>query len=67
MKREAPSIPVPAKDKLIEEDLWHRHKAQRGVWSEPMLIALERGIKGNKWFSLIDKVLSARTLQLARE
>ena len=67
MKREAPSIPVPAKDKLIEEDLWHRHKAQRGVWSEPMLIALERGIKGNKWFSLIDKVRSVRTLELAWE
>lgn len=27
-----------------------------------MLIALERGIEGNKWFSLIDKVASERTL-----
>lgn len=54
----------------MEEDpavAGHRHKAERGVWSEPMLEALERGIKGNKWFSLIDKVSRDRTLQLAWE
>ncbi|MCB1097108.1 MAG: hypothetical protein KDN22_16160 [Verrucomicrobiae bacterium] len=32
-----------------------------------MLIALERGIEGNKWFSLIDKVASERTLGIAWE
>ena len=32
-----------------------------------MLMALKRGLKGNKWFSLIDKVLSVRTLELAWE
>ena len=32
-----------------------------------MLAALERGLKGNKWFSLIDKVWSERTLGLAWE
>lgn len=32
-----------------------------------MLIALERGVKGRKWFSLIDKVSQDRTLQLAWE
>jgi RNA-directed DNA polymerase len=32
-----------------------------------MLAALERGVKGNKWFSLIDKVWSERTLGLAWE
>ena len=32
-----------------------------------MLVALERGLKGNKWFSLIDKVSTERTLQLAWE
>lgn len=51
----------------MEEDLWQRYKAERGVWSEPMLTALERGVKGNKWFSLIDKVYSERTLELAWE
>jgi RNA-directed DNA polymerase len=68
MKREEePSVSVPARDKQAEEDLWQRHKAERGVWSEPMLVALERGLKGNKWFSLIDKVWSERTLELAWE
>jgi RNA-directed DNA polymerase len=51
----------------VEEDLWQRHGAERGVWSEPMLAALGRGLKGNKWFSLIDKVWSERTLELAWE
>ncbi|MEX1116383.1 MAG: group II intron reverse transcriptase/maturase [Akkermansiaceae bacterium] len=67
MKREEPSVSVPERDKQAEEDLWQRHKAERGVWSEPMLVALERGLKGNKWFSLIDKVWSERTLELAWE
>jgi len=66
-REEEPSVSVPAGDKQAEEDLWQRHKAERGVWSEPMLAALERGLKGNKWFSLIDKVWSERTLQLAWE
>jgi len=32
------------------------------VWTERMLTALEDGVKGGKWFSLIDKVSSARVL-----
>lgn len=35
------------------------------IWTERMLAALENGVKGNKWFSLIDKVARADTLQLA--
>ena len=58
---------VRAGDKQVEEDLWQRHKAERGVWTKPMLAALERGTQGNKWFSLIDKVWSERTLELAWE
>jgi RNA-directed DNA polymerase len=65
MNREDPSAPVPARDKQAGEDLWQRHKAERGVWTEPMLAALERGMKANKWYSLIDKVWSERTLGLA--
>ncbi len=67
MKREVKSTSVPERDKQVEEDLWERYGAERAVWSEPMLIALERGIKGNKWFSLIDKVRSERTLGAAWE
>ena len=39
------SAAVPAAGKQGEEDLWQRHKAERGVWSEKMLVALERGSK----------------------
>ena len=37
------------------------------VWSERMLTALVRGVKGNQWFSLIDKVHADRTLERAWE
>src|SRR5688572_6710444 len=29
---------------------------EHAVWTERMLTALEQGVKGGKWFSLIDKV-----------
>jgi RNA-directed DNA polymerase len=64
-KREAPPPAVPERDKQGGEDLWQRHKAERGVWSEKMLTALETGVKGNKWFSLIDKITKIWTLELA--
>jgi hypothetical protein len=67
MTRETQSAPVPARDKQAEEDLWQRYGAERGVWTESMLIALDRGKEGNKWFSLIDKVRSERTLGMAWE
>lgn len=47
--------------------MWQRHKAERGIWSERMLVALEKGVKGNRWFSLIDKIYADRTLEMAWE
>ena len=35
------------------------------VWTERMLAALAQGVKGGKWFSLIDKVHPERTLHAA--
>ena len=35
------------------------------IWTERMLAALDNGVKGSKWFSLIDKVARAGTLQAA--
>ena len=32
------------------------------VWTERMLTALDEGVKGDKWFSLIDKVYRPSTL-----
>ena len=64
---EEPPPEVPGADKQGGEDLWQRHKAERGVWSEKMLVALEEGVKGNKWFSLIDKVSRLDVLERAWE
>jgi RNA-directed DNA polymerase len=35
------------------------------VWTERMLDALERGVKGGKWHSLIDKVIRKQSLEVA--
>jgi len=35
------------------------------VWTERMLMALEKGVKGGKWFSLIDKVYALANLRAA--
>lgn len=35
------------------------------VWNERMLAALGNGVRGGKWFSLIDKVYRAQTLKAA--
>lgn len=40
---------------------------EASVWNERMLATLERGIKGGKWFSLIDKVWKLDNLQSATE
>ena len=56
---------VPMEDKQGGEDLWQRYGAERLVWSEKMLVALHKGVKGNKWFSLIDKVRRLDVLELA--
>ena len=41
--------------------------AEPCVWTERMLTALEEGVKGGKWFSLIDKVSARRMLLRAFE
>jgi len=35
---------------------------ERSVWTDRMLMALERGIKGGRWYSLMDKVWSESNL-----
>jgi RNA-directed DNA polymerase len=54
-------------DKQGEEELWLRYGAERGIWTRRMLMALERGLEGNQWFSLIDKVAREETLAMAWE
>jgi len=38
---------------------------EAGVWTERMLSALGNGVKGGKWYALIDKVYAPATLRLA--
>ena len=37
----------------------------RSIWTDRMLTALANGVRGGKWFSLIDKVCRQQTLEAA--
>jgi RNA-directed DNA polymerase len=40
-----------------ETDIYDRWLwVEASIWTKPMLTALENGVKGGKWFSLMDKV-----------
>ena len=66
-QEQQPSSPVPARAQQ-DEDIRGRWPWVEGcVWTERMLEALETGLRGEKWFRLIDKVYSERTLQRAWE
>jgi RNA-directed DNA polymerase len=47
-------------------EIWARWDwVEPSVWTERMLTALEKGVKGGKWFSLVDKVYALATLRSA--
>lgn len=55
-------------DERQTSNLRHRWEwVEATIWTDNMLIALENGVKGRKWFSLIDKVYKENTLRLAWE
>jgi RNA-directed DNA polymerase len=56
---------VPARATRAGEILLRWGWVESTVWTERMLTALEHGVKGGKWFSLIDKVHPERTLLAA--
>jgi len=62
---------VPEKAKQAGEDPRTAGLARDWSWTEPtvwtarMLAALEQGVKGGKWYSLIDKIQSETTLTAA--
>jgi RNA-directed DNA polymerase len=39
--------------------------AEASIWTDTMLTALDNGVKGGKWFSLMDKVYRSSTLEIA--
>ena len=60
----APEVPSGAKQGAETNGrdwLW----VEASVWTERMLSALDNGVKGNKWFSLMDKVERPSTLAAA--
>ena len=60
-------VAVPARAKQTEPTPSARDWVDRTVWTERLLAALDNGVKGNQWFSLIDKVYRPSTLQRAWE
>jgi len=55
---EQPPAAVPEEAKQAGEIHARWAWVEPTVWTERMLAALEQGVKGGKWFSLMDKVLT---------
>ncbi len=62
---EASSVPKEARQGASTRRDWSW--VEPAIWTERMLEALENGVKGGKWFSLVDKVARGETLRLAWE
>jgi RNA-directed DNA polymerase len=62
---EQPSTTVSATTKPVEDVLLRWSWAEPTVWTERMLTALEQGVKGGKWYALIDKVYATSNLKSA--
>lgn len=63
--REQPPSAVPVSATQDGDILDRWSWTEPGVWTERMLTALEQGVKGGVWFSLIDKVFAERNLRTA--
>lgn len=59
-EREKPTRAHTQPDELVRERwAW----AESSAWTERMLTALEEGVKGGRWYCLMDKVLKAENLR----
>lgn len=63
--RESQPTRVPQGAKQVGEIRARWAWVEPTVWTDRMLTALESGVKGGKWFSLIDKVYPVRCLRAA--
>jgi RNA-directed DNA polymerase len=52
----------PSQARDIHDRWWW---VEPSVWTRRMLVALENGVRGGKWFRLMDKVYAGRNLQAA--
>lgn len=66
MSNEATPVPVCNKTKQTGDTRPQKWKwVERSIWTDRMLEALDQGVKGGVWFSLIDKVIRVKTLRAA--
>ena len=63
--REATPVTVSQATKQTEETADRWSWVEPSVWTPRMLTALEQGVKGGRWFSLIDKVYATANLAQA--
>ena len=56
---------VPARATRAGDILLRWNWVEPRIWTPRMLTALEQGVKGGKWFSLIDKIYPERKLRAA--
>ena len=61
------TVKVPELAKQTESRPIEWDWVDRCIWTDNMLAALGNGVKGSKWFSLIDKVYRLSTLRAAWE
>jgi RNA-directed DNA polymerase len=67
-KEEKPAIVIEISKQAGEAQVRNKWKwVEPSVWTDRMLTALEEGVKGGKWFSLMDKVYSGKNLKAAWE
>jgi RNA-directed DNA polymerase len=63
-REDAPTV-VPARATQVGEIRARWAWVEPVVWTDRMLMALETGVKGGRWFSLVDKVYALPTLRVA--
>jgi RNA-directed DNA polymerase len=61
--REPVGVPARATHAGESDDRWSW--VEPAVWTERMLAALDKGVKGGRWYSLYDKVVALTTLRAA--
>jgi RNA-directed DNA polymerase len=65
LDKRASSVPKMAKQEAESCDPATWEWVEASVWTKRMLTALGNGVKGGKWYSLVDKVYNAKTLAAA--
>jgi RNA-directed DNA polymerase len=64
--KEAPAVSERAKQGAEASSLSRKLGwVEASIWTERMILALANGVKGERWFSLIDKVGAPKTLAVA--